>query len=515
MKALLTAIVAVALAAATAWSQPEPVRIYTNPRAPSREVLERLDLSLVWQTRLKTDRARDGLFSIQFMPGPTGMRLLVQTLRGEVIQLDAENGDSIWQAQVGSPYWPPRQLAFNSEQIFVTRRELMFVLGRETGKHLLWSIEKDLGRPIWGMNLEGIPVAGLAADEDSVYVPFDSRVSGYYVPEFRKIYLLQLREQTEEAIRRQPSPQLRRDWTELLEPQRLQQAPLVMGDFLGLIATDGTFLTMNKYEGTETGRFQVEKKVLAQAAQYHHMAYVASEDSQLYAFDTARGKLAWRFPGTAPILLPVHANDRDVYLSPYKVGLYRIDRIQGTARWLNREAERFLATNYKFLYALDRRGSLLVIDYDRGTTLASYGSTRDWTVIVPNELTDRIYLAAHDGSLLCLRHRDNPTPLRMKSPPEEVKVKPKKNGDKKGGPKVDDKKGPGMKGAALGPKDGQVRVASALPLRLPSPLEGEGLGVRGISLWPLAASRPPPTPLPQGARGERPPPALFVPEGLP
>jgi outer membrane protein assembly factor BamB len=459
VKALLITAAAVAVATATAWSQPGPVRVYSNPRPPVREVLQRLNLTLAWSTRLKTDGARDGLQSAQLAPTPTGMQLLVQTLRGEVILLNADNGDTLWRIQVGPLYWPSQTPAFNSENVFVTRRDQIFVLDRGTGKHVLWGLEPDVKLPVWGMTLEGVPSAGLAADEDQVYVCFDSRVSAFYVPEFRKIYQLQLREETEEAIRRRPSPPLRREWTEVLVPQVFYQTPLVTGEFLVLTATDGTSLALNKFEGVESGRYQVEKKVSAQTAQYHDMAYVASEDAQLYAFDTFRRRLTWRFPAPNPILRAVHVTDRDVYLSPNRTGLYRIDRIQGVERWLNRDAERFLATNYKFLYALNPHGQLLVLDWERGTTLAQYGSTRDWTVPIPNELTDRIFLAAHDGSIMCLHHRDHATPLRIKTPPEAAKVKgpPKK----KGGPKGDGKKGGAMKGAALGGPSGLAWIGSA------------------------------------------------------
>jgi len=43
----------------------------------------------------------------------------------------------------------------------------------------------------------------------------------------------------------------------------------------------------------------------------------------------------------------------------------------------------------------------------RGTALATYNLT-DWTISIANEWTDRVFLAANDGQVICLRHRDSP-----------------------------------------------------------------------------------------------------------
>ena len=98
------------------------------------------------------------------------------------------------------------------------------------------------------------------------------------------------------------------------------------------------------------------------------------------------------------------------------------------------------------MYALDSVGRFNVIDARRGTTLATLNLS-DWAIAIPNEWTDRIYLAANDGQILCLRHRDLAKPIVMKSPeiPKAIEEKkpmeePKKDDDKKDDDKKDDKK---------------------------------------------------------------------------
>ncbi|MBI3408321.1 MAG: hypothetical protein HY040_08190, partial [Planctomycetes bacterium] len=160
----------------------------------------------------------------------------------------------------------------------------------------------------------------------------------------------------------------------------------------------------------------------------------------------------------------------------------RLDRDVGKELWQNTQAERFLATSGKFVYALDRTGLFLVMDHARGTTLAHY-DMRDWTLHLANEWTDRIYLASHDGQILCLRHKDYPDPLKMKSPPpravnpeekkEERKEEPmeekkeEKKDDKKDLKDKEKEKDKDKAGWLMDRSDAVLCVSSPLEFRLP------------------------------------------------
>src|SRR5437868_122503 len=83
---------------APAFPQGGAVREYTSPRGLSAEALNRLNLTLAWKTRVPTESTRDGLLSVQLVPGEkaTGYQVLVQTLRGYVVALDPETGVTQW-----------------------------------------------------------------------------------------------------------------------------------------------------------------------------------------------------------------------------------------------------------------------------------------------------------------------------------------------------------------------------------------------------------------------------------
>jgi hypothetical protein len=121
--------------------------------------------------------------------------------------------------------------------------------------------------------------------------------------------------------------------------------------------------------------------------------------------------------------------DDDIYILPDRAGLYRVSRASGEVVWRSPRVERFLSANRKYVYALDARNQLLVLDRARGTPISSY-DLRDFTVPMVNDYTDRILLAAHDGLLISLYDRDFPTAAWNKQLVEEKKAEPPKKDEK-------------------------------------------------------------------------------------
>lgn len=152
--------------------------------------------------------------------------------------------------------------------------------------------------------------------------------------------------------------------------------------------------------------------------------YTVRNDQTLTAESMEFGFLAWRISLPGRVTRKPYATDPDLFVSVENSGLYRLDRATGDILWLNPEATRFVAVNPKFVYAMDRSGRLLVLDYVRGTRLSVF-DTRDFVVPIGNDLTDRLFLASHDGLLVCLHDREYTRPLRQKNeqPPLPLKKK--------------------------------------------------------------------------------------------
>jgi outer membrane protein assembly factor BamB len=486
MKKLLSVLILLPLTVVTATSQIP--RLYTRPVPPSRDVLDRLKLTLAWHTRVFCDGPHDGLFSVQLLPGKGDYQLIVQTRKGMVVVLDGETGDLLWQTQVGLPYSSKQPVAFNSRALFVTRRDRLYGLDRRTGKHLYEGEDPKTKLQTVGVELDSVPSAAPVADELLFYVPMGTKVS------VLDLGLDEKARRPEAIVEEKPGQppsdggarpakrEVRWLFDIPTEGPKIEQPLLLAGPTLAAVSPNGTFLAMHSTERAEPLVFKTERPVAAAMGQFEKIAYLASEDTNLYALNMESCEQVWRFTADAPIFRKPEVTTRDVYVSPLRVGLYRVDRETGAARWLNRQARQFLAVNREFVYATDPVGRLLILDYVRGTTMAAY-DIRDFTVAYSNELTDRIYLGSEDGLLVCMHLRDQVTPLRNTLPLAKPKAKPKEEPKDDGDKKPDDKD----KGDKKADDKGAGAGAAARPPRWQGPLPA----LRAeVSIIPATAYRP-------------------------
>ncbi len=458
MKKFLFAFTALLIGSWCAFAQP-PYKVYTSPKLPVRDALERMNLQVAWNTRVTVDGNRDGILSVQLLPGATN-QLVVQTYKGAIFLYDADTGDLIWKTRAGEAFWSAQPAAFNTQSIFVTRRNMLYVLNRYDGSQRVYTLDPVRKRIDFGYPLLFTPNAAPVADENFLYLSMGDRLSAIVIPDFAGIerarkHIEKLKKEgkpilptDEDYVPEGPdSPQPDFYWGYKFATQFLATPPLVYGEQLSMLTTDGVMTSVGRFgrgPREELFEFKLIGKSPAAAAQYRNIAYVGSDDFNVYAINMNNGRLAWRHVSGAPILIPPVANDADVFVSPKRTGLRRLDRLTGREMWTNRDTERFLAANPAYVYALDHIGKFYVVDMRRGTTLATHDLS-DWAISIANEWTDRIYLAANDGQVLCLRHRDFAKPLVMRTPDvlkvrEEKKPKeePKKE-EKKEEEKKDDK----------------------------------------------------------------------------
>jgi outer membrane protein assembly factor BamB len=443
MNKLAIPLLTLLLAAPALPAQPRS-RLYTRPTIPSREVLDRLNLKIGWQASVPTDGRRDGLAFIQI----GAKDLFVQMRSGIIAVLDAETGRTRWRARVGKPYEPVLPLAFNSRGVYVVSATELHALDRETGVSQ------------WVFRVPGGATAGPVCDELNVYLETaDTRLTAYLLPrgdltEEPDIPRLErpvevdlykgnpkttgaigigLRSVREASRREVTGPQPKRFWGEVTT-HRLAYRPVQTREFLLLPTPSGEVVTYGKYPPSNADAlrhftYTMSSGASVGAGQFGDQAYVGSEDGTVYAFDIPGGRLVWRHVTGDPITRQPVALEQDVYITSQDAGLARLDRSTSAPAWRvphrgvvlesNPEADRFLAANDKFVYALDHSGRLLVLSRRLGTTLSRY-NVRDWPFPVPNEITDRLYLAANNGMILCLHDLDYRTPLRHRTLQDEV-----------------------------------------------------------------------------------------------
>src|SRR5205823_3061987 len=140
------------------------------------------------------------------------------------------------------------------------------------------------------------------------------------------------------------------------------QTPNINQNAVVLTSTEGTVFVVDKYTGETVTRFKTEGSIGAMVAYNKALVYIPGEDYFLYAYDTAKGQLLYRFPGQSPILQHPSVTDKDVFVTPAKAGMFRLDRLSGEPRWNNKEAIKFLASNQRFVYVFDKFDRMLVLD---------------------------------------------------------------------------------------------------------------------------------------------------------
>jgi outer membrane protein assembly factor BamB len=400
----------------------ERERLYSDPALPAPEALARLNLEVAWRVDLPMESRRDGIVSIQ----NTGRQILAQTRGGVVALFDAETGRPVWRVHIGEPYriaFPP---AFNSTSVFAINGTVLYALDRSSGALL------------WQLSLPGGLAEPPLADEEYVFLLTGTGVVYAYRPSTVEVLTKvtpfalppaygerDLSVKGDERFVQQTRPiphwdvstRLRLDLPAVQSPENvLISGP--GGELLGLAKVP------REYFRPEVYRFPLETPLLAGPATFGSIAYFPGRDGYAYAFDMTKARIVWRqIVGTSPLTRTPVVSEQDVFVVSEREGMSRLDRETGTPLWRipvgNRlqsaqsDAAIFLSASPKFVYALDRSGLLLVLDRARGFVLSRL-DVRDYVVPVVNDQTDRVYLAANSGLLLCLRDRDYPQPQRVR-----------------------------------------------------------------------------------------------------
>jgi outer membrane protein assembly factor BamB len=436
------AVPVVALLATISPAQ-EREKLFSCPDLPSREVLDRLNLKMAWKHYVPMDGRRDGFASIQI----DGNDVIAQTRSGLVTLLDAETGKTRWRTRVGKPYRPTLPLAFNSRSIFVINNAYLYALDRANG-NTQWEFYLLIG------GISAAPVADetyifLSTSETRLYayrLPFLGQADGAKpgadgkpaptTPPPAPPPVQKDSYRSSDDAPPEPKAGLRPflDW-DAVTNLRLELPAVLSRDAILVASPSGSakaFAKVPKEErvGAEVFRFSTDGDILAPPGVYEDVAYLGSADSNVYAINISSGKTYWRFTGGNPITRQPIATEKDVFVVADRNGMSRLDREKGDSLWRiprgrqtltsNPEADRFLATNPKFVYAADSSGRLLVLDRQRGTELSRF-DVRDYVFPVMNNWTDRLYLAANDGLIVCLHDKEYDKPYLHRKPVEVTK----------------------------------------------------------------------------------------------
>jgi len=488
MKRFAALAIAFVLIEATLSAQ-TPARVTSRPTVPTTEALTRLNLKLAWKAFMPMDGKKDGIFSVQVL----GDQVYVQLRSGAVIALNGETGQKLWHARYATAYKPIFRLGHNYNTIF-----------QISGTHL-YALDRPSGQLAWVWDMAASPSAGPVADAEKLYLcMLGNKIRVYDLmaangmrdgpPPGTEAYV---KAKKDEEVRKETAsegtPKSRtgyatqstigsrgmnsviaqgpyagvgisdglNNWSLPLlwsytGDGRIDQAPLLTPrdpdhpGYVMLSGHDGSVVVSSKIESQVVGKTDVGSAISAPMNHYGDTAYVPTDSGRLLALSIEFSRPVWRVGLGGAINERPAVTDEDVYAVSSRGGLHRVDRVKGDILWNNSKAVHFLAESKKVVYALDKLGNLLLIDRARGTELSRL-DTRDLTEAIQNDYTDRVYLAANDGMIFCVRERDNAKPLWNKKYQEDKPILKKtaedkereamqKEKDKEGMKKEEDKK---------------------------------------------------------------------------
>lgn len=467
MKKLSALLVAGGLAAGAGLAQ-YPNDPYTRPVPPSKDALARLNLDQAWFVRVPTDGPRDGIESVQHL----GPQIIVQTRRGDIVSLEPKTGATQWRAAIGNPYHVTHEVGYNDQLILATAGTRVYGLDRASGEQA------------WVTDLPSTPSSPPAADADGFYVCLsngrlaayafplelgkpaavkpgtvmtdiargkappappplsDQKVGGYGFNTGRTATGNEALYHRRAAIgsvadigKRPPlgqidikrnergqlvvaGPKLR--W-EYATHRRIEDRPLLSSTSVLVVSTERYAIVVDKRRGEKAFELPASGEISAPVGSYGEIGYVADREGTVYCYDLAATAVRWTYStkSTSTIRTKPRATDEDLYINADNGGLIRLDRVTGVPHWQAPDAFRYLASNRKYVYAVDKHEKLLVLDRARGTVLARY-DTSTFPIPVANDMTDRVLLAAEDGSIVCLHDRAYPTPMTLRAAEPKV-----------------------------------------------------------------------------------------------
>lgn len=462
----ITILGVVASIALTSLLAEEP-HMLSRPALPSAAALARIGLRERWHAYLPMDGKRDGLGPIQVVNGEPNAQVVIQSLSAATTLLDAETGAAVWRNQLAESYRGGLYPAgVNPELVFVAAGLKLYCLDRTTG-----SIE-------WQMSLPHVLSTAPVADAERLYVcSNDGRFRVFILPLPKRILAERLAGRPtaggESAYASLAATLVNpREDVSLQLNGSIYVPPTVLPVHVVLANGNGTVLSYQKELKFFFDKYISPVAVSAPFGQGGTSLFAGFDDETIVAFELDAGKLVinWRQSLSGRLTQAPAALDADVYAAVLGRGLYCLDRLTGAVRWRQPDAVQFVAAGKRVLYARDPHGRLLLLDRAKGSLVATL-DTRAFTAAIPNDVSDRVYLANNDGLVLCLQeatataatyyNRPPRTPAPEKSaepaPAEEKPVpKPKPEEKPKAGekPKKDEK--PKKEEAPKGKKEGEM-----------------------------------------------------------
>jgi outer membrane protein assembly factor BamB len=373
---------------------PQTPVVQAQGTIPSRTLLNRYGLELLWSSRAVINPTRDKVEHLVL----DEESVYVQTRNGFVTAFDSQSGIRRWAQLVGRIDTPQLPLTSNSDTVLVTSGVQLFALDKWTGTEL------------WEIAIPEAAGTSPVIDEDRVFIA--SQLGSVFAFDLRKIY---------ELYHQNRLPQ----WSHLTQLWRhktsrpIEHRPILYDDQLTFVSQTGILYSVLSKNDQIVFQQQTDVQISAPMIQSGPYLYVATEDNQLYCLDKGRGTIQWDFITRDVVRnAPVVINNR-LYLTTADAHMYCINATTGSEHWIVDDAKQFVAKTDSYVVCEDSLRNLVLLAPDEtGTGVSRIASLpfRGFRFKAQNSLTDRIYMVTSDGLVVCMRERGQSFPKFFKHP---------------------------------------------------------------------------------------------------
>lgn len=362
----------------------------TDVSLPTSTQLARFGLERAWWGQATLNPSRDRVAHMV----ADEEQLYVQATSGTVSSFDNETGKRLWSVQLGVRDEPSYPAVSNESTVLVVAGIRMYALDKVTGKIL------------WQLKLPNIPSTSPAVDNSRIYLGMlDGSV---YAFDLKKI---------DELYHKNLLPQ----WTDVAilwrfkTAKRITTPPISTGLTVLFASMDRSMYSVNAETRKQLLQFETDAPISAPLTYSDGYVFMASEDFNMYCFNAQTGQLRWQARTGLRLRKPARVIDTHVFLLPLEGGMYDLSADRGLQHWWRPEVTEFLAASQDLVYASDEANNLMIIDRTDGG-VRGLVSLPAFTVRVPNDRTDRIFVGTPTGLVMCLREQGRQFPLYHQLP---------------------------------------------------------------------------------------------------
>lgn len=394
IKMLLAIVLAGWLGASEAAAQSNPLA----PLLPTNASLSRLKLTRMWWGSATLDAGRDKLLYLTLDDN----LLYAHASSGILSCFDSESGRKIWATNLGGQDEPAFAPVANDTLVIIVSGSTLFALNKMTG---------DM---VWEFPLPVSPSTSPVVDETQVYLgTTDGSIMAFDLNQLSKRFNKRVTvESAGMAIL----------WKYKISAS-IESQPVAGGDLLSFAGTNRTTYTVSRGRDLRY-TFDTPVPVSAGLAVNRGNLYVCTGDARIFALDMTTGGLRWQTVVGAPVYETPRLIQDELYVSPEAVGMFRFRAKDGIEVWNQpaRGVEKFVGATPDAIYGSDWAMNLVRLSRQTGEIQGILALNR-FTIRVPNDMTDRLYMATPTGMIIALREPGRELPLYFKFP-ERLPIMP-------------------------------------------------------------------------------------------